>query len=66
MVSMRAVQVLKRPMGRLVIPEGIISEVNVEQLVKTVLSEIVKSPVGSKIDVREVLPLNVLSFNTVT
>jgi hypothetical protein len=63
---MRAVQVIKRSAGRVVIPAGIVREVNAEQLVKTVLSTIFVSPVGSKMDVREVLPLNVLAFNTVT
>jgi len=48
------------------IPSGIVREVNAVQLLKTVLSKILRSPVGSRMDVREVFPLNVLGFNTVT
>ncbi len=61
-----AVHVVKRPVGSSVIPVGIWIEVRAEQSVNTVLSAIVKSPVGSKMDVREVLLLNVLVFNIVT
>jgi hypothetical protein len=61
-----AVHVVKRPAGRSVIPTGIWIEVRAAQPVNTVLSAIVKSPVGSKMDVREVLLLNVLIFNIVT
>ena len=57
---------VKRPTGRVLTPSGIVREVNAVQPSKTVLSTILVSTEGSKMDVREVFPLNVAVFNTVT
>jgi hypothetical protein len=61
-----AVHVSKRLAGRVVIPSGIDSEVKAVQFVKTVSSTMLVSPVGSKMDVREVFSANVAAFNTIT
>ncbi len=47
-------------------PTGISIEVRAVQPANTVSSANDVSPVGSKMDNREVLPLNVLAFNIVT
>jgi len=47
-------------------PTGIVREVRAAQPLNTVLSTIVVSPVGSKMDVREVLLLNMKAFNAIT
>jgi hypothetical protein len=60
------VHVVNRLTGRVVIPTGIWIEVRAVQLVNTVLLAIVKSPVGSIIDVKAVHPANELASIVVT